>query len=174
MNKLRRDLKVALAGMCCGLFSASVFLLATRVDSYYSYLRWYKASGYEGTYGGPEDLWWVPVVTWHVVLSMLASLLMHRYLATDRVSPFLRWQSIGLVALLGWGLTLFIAVSLESLVRGNTSPIEQMWEMTKFRFVAQFISTVFASNVLYGSAIQAASSEDIHERGPSPTVDNAI
>lgn len=172
MRKLRRDLKIALAGACCGLFSSSVFLLVARIDSYYGYLRWNREHDYEGTYGGGvENLWWVPVVVWHVVVSLLASLLMHRYLATDRVSPFLRWQAIGLVALIGWGLTIFIAVGMECLIRGNTSPIEQMLAMFKFRYAAQFISMVFASNVLFGSAIQAASSEDIHQ---SPAADNTI
>ena len=174
MSKLRRDAKIALAGACCGLFSSSVFLLAARVDSYYHYLRLYRVHGYEGTYAGVEDLWWVPLVTWHVVVSLLASLLMHRYLPTDRVSPFLRWQAIGLVALIAWGLTMFIAVSMECLIRGDTSPIEQMLTMFKFRPVAQFIAMVFASNVLFGSAIQAASSGDIREASHSPTADNAI
>ena len=175
MNKLRRDLKVALAGMCCGLFSASVFLLAARIERYYAYLSWYYENGYpENWERGAEDLWWVPMVTWHVVLTIAASFLMHRYLASNRVLPFLRWQAIGLVALIGWALSISIGFGLGCLIRGNTAAIENLLRSDKLAFIAQFTATIFASNVLYGSAIQAASSEDIHERSPSPTVDNAI
>jgi len=174
MNKLRRDLKISLAGMCCGLFSFSVFLLAARINSYYAYLRWYEESGYEGTYGGVEDLWWAPIALWHVVLTMAASLLIHRYLAIDGVSPFLRWQAIGLVALIAWGLTIFIGVSLDCLVRGNMMVLERQATPAQFRSIAQFLSTVFAANVLFGSAIQAASAEDVREGSHSPTTDNAI
>lgn len=175
MNKLRRDLKIALAGACCGLFSTSVFLLAVRIDAYYDFLRWTRANGYESSFDrGIENLWWVPVVIWHVVLSVFASLVIHRYLANDRVSPFLRWQAIGFVALLGWGFSLFLAVGMECLTRGNTDPIDQIAEMLKFRYVAQFLATVFAANVLYGSAIQAASSEEIRAANHSPTAGNAI
>jgi len=175
MNKLRRDLKVALAGMCCGLFSASVFLLAARIDRYYAYLRWDQEHAYPETWErGVEDLWWVPMVTWHVVLTIAASFLMHRYLATNRVSPFLRWQAIGLVALIGWALSISIAFGLGCLIHGNTAEVERLLRSAPLAFIAQFTATIFASNVLYGSAIQAATSEDIHERSPSPTVDNAI
>jgi hypothetical protein len=169
MNKPRRDLKVALAGMCCGLFSASVFLLAARIERYYAYLR-----SYHETYQGVEDLWWVPMVTWHVVLTIAASFLMHRYLASNRVLPFLRWQAIGLVALIGWALSISIGLGLGCLIHGSTAAIENLLRSENLAFIAQFTATIFASNVLYGSAIQAASSEDIHERSPSPTVDNAI
>jgi hypothetical protein len=173
MKKLRTDARVALAGVCCGLFSSSVFLLAARVDSYYAYLRVRNEIDYAGDYfRGVEDLWWVPVVTWQMVLSMLASLLMHRYLAGNRVSPFLRWQAIGMVALIGWGLTIFTGVGLGCLVRGDTMSMEYLLRSVKFGGVAQFIATVFASNVLFGTAIQAASSEEIRDH--SPTADNAI
>ena len=93
---------------------------------------------------------------WHVVLASLSSLLMHRYLPTSRASTFLRWQAIGFVVLAGWGLTVFIAVGMECLIRANTTPIDQALSMFKFVSVAQFVAAVFASNVLYGSAVQAA------------------
>lgn len=163
MSKLRRDLRVALAGACSGLFSVSVFLLCARVVAYYDYLRFREFSGYATRYDTIEDLWWVPVVVWQVVLSIVASLLMHRYLATSRASIFLRWQAIGFVALIGWGLTAFLAVGMACLIRGKTSPIEQALSMFKFIPVAQFVAAVFASNVLYGSALQAAATESRSE-----------
>ena len=168
MNKLQRDLKVVLSGACCGLFSSSLFLLAARINSYYAYLRWNRTNNYSDYYRGAEDLWWIPIVAWHVVLTIVASLLMHRYLAIERVSSFLRWQAIGLAALIGWAFTIIIGSSLECLARGNTISIEQISHTFNFIVIAQFIATVFAANVLYGSAIQAASSEDIHESSHSP------
>jgi hypothetical protein len=163
MSKLRRDLKLAMAGVCSGLFSVSVFLLGARVVAYYEYLRFREFSGYETRYDHVEDLWWVPLVVWQVVLSILASLLMHRYLATSRASAFLRWQAIGIATLAGWGLTIFIAVGMECLIQGNTHPIDQILSMLKFVPVAQFVAAVFASHVLYGSAVQAAVAESLRE-----------
>jgi len=86
MGKLRRDLRLALAGACSGLFSVSVFLLLARVVTYYDYLGFRDVNGYETSYNGIEDLWWVPLVAWHVILSIVASLLMHRYPATSRAN----------------------------------------------------------------------------------------
>ena len=157
MSKLRRDLRIALAGACSGLFSVSLFLLGARVVAYYDYLRFREFSHYATRYDTIEDLWWVPVVVWQVVLASLSALLMHRYLPASRTSIFLRWQAIGLVVFAGWGLTVFIAVGMECLIRANLNPIEQTYNMFKFADVAQFVAAVFASNVLYGSAIQAAS-----------------
>jgi hypothetical protein len=161
MNKLQRDLRVALGGACCGLFSSSLFLLAARIDRYYAYVRWNRANDYIGGYYGVDNLWWVPVVAWHVVLTIVASFLMHRYLASDRVSSFLRWQAIGLAALSGWAFTIIIGFGLECLARGNTISIEHLSNSFNYVVIGQFVATVFAANVLYGSAIQAASSEDI-------------
>ena len=166
MSKLRRDLRLAMAGACAGLFSVSVFLLGHRVLVFYDYLAFRRASGYETPFEGVEDLWWVPVAVWHVVLSIVASLLVHRYLSNGRVSTFLRWQAIGVVVLFGWGLTMFTAISMDCLIRGNMQPVEQVWSMVKIMPVVQFVAAIFASNVLYGTAIQAASMADREaERG---------
>jgi hypothetical protein len=96
---------------------------------------------------------------WHVVLSVVASLLIHRYLASGRASTFLRWQAIGAVVLVGWGLTVFTVIGMDCLIRGNTEPLEDALRMVKIIPVAQFVAAIFAANVLYGSAIQAASTE---------------
>ncbi len=155
-----------MAGACSGLFSVSVFLLGARVVAYYDYLRFREFSRYTTRYDTIEDLWWVPVVVWHVVLASLSSLLMHRYLPASRALIFLRWQAIGFVALAGWGLTVFIAVGMECLIR-KTNPIEQAFNTFKFVDVAQFVAAVFAANVLYGSAIQnAATTESLSESSP--------
>jgi len=163
MSKLRRDLSLAVAGACSGLFSVSVFLLAARVVAYYDYLRFLKINEYEASHYQVEDLWWVPVVVWHVILSIVASLLMHRYLPASRTSTFLRWQAIGFVVLAAWGFTAFLAVGMECLIRGNTTPVEQFYDMFKLVPVAQFVAVIFASNVLYGSAVQTAATEKVSE-----------
>jgi hypothetical protein len=162
MSKLRRDLRIAVAGACSGLFSASMYLLAARVTTYYDYVRFRAVYGYDERYDNVvEELWWIPIVAWHVVVSIFASLVIHRYLATGRVSTFLRWQATGLVTFIGWVLTAFLAIGLECLIRGHLWPIEQAWQMVKFVPLAQFVAAVFASNVLYGTAVQAAAAESL-------------
>ena len=54
MSKLRRDLRLALAGACSGLFSVSMFLLLARVVAYYEYLRVSVVN--DTRYDGLEDL----------------------------------------------------------------------------------------------------------------------
>jgi hypothetical protein len=49
------------------------------------------------------------------------------------------------------------------MIRGNTTPVEQFFQMFKLVPVAQFVAAVFASNVLYGSAVQVAASESARE-----------
>ena len=163
MSKLRTDLRVALAGVCCGLFGVSMFLLADRITSYHAYLRWLLETNHSSYDRGVEDLWWIPLVFVHVVMSIVASLLVHRYFTSDRISSFLRWQAIGLAALGGWGVLVFTVVGAGCLVRGTIGPFEQLWNEVKLIPVAQFIAAVFASNVLFGSAVQAASPQDISE-----------
>ena len=158
MTKLRRDLTVAMAGACSGLFSASMFLLGERVVAFYDYLNFDTAD----RYGRVQELWWVPVVVWHVVLSIVASLLIHRY-ANSRTSTFLRWQAVGLVALIGWVLTLFTGFAMDGLIHGRALAIGQVESFFKFVPVAQFVAAVFASHVLFGTAIQAATTENLLE-----------
>ena len=163
MSKLRRDLSVILAGACCGLFGVSVFLLADRVNNYYAYLGWLQEGPSDFRYDrGVETLSWVPVVLWHMVLSVTAALMVHRYQANSRVSPFLRWQAIGLVSLFGWGATILTVVGAETLMRGSLPPLGNL-SWIKLIGVAQFIAAVFASNVLFGSAVQAASLDATRE-----------
>jgi len=96
------------------------------------------------------------------VLSVTAALMVHRYQANSRVSPFLRWQAIGLVSLFGWGATILTVVGAETLMRGSLPPLGNL-SWIKLIGVAQFIAAVFASNVLFGSAVQAASLDATRE-----------
>ena len=85
---------------------------------------------------------------------MLASLIVHRYLAAGRASTFLRWQAIGLVALCGWGLTLFIGTGLECLLRANPKPIDEVFSLL---FALLRNRGDIRLKRTFGSAIQAAS-----------------
>jgi hypothetical protein len=153
MSKLRADFRVAMLGAAGGLFSVSVFLLLGRIDTYYAYLE-----AYHEDYRPVENLWWIPVVFWHMLLSLISSLIGHRYL-TLRKSPFLLWQLIGAFSLLGWVLTFSVFVVLESLSVGNTNSVTWLLRSINLEFIAKYVAAVFACHVMYGSAIQASSRE---------------
>src|SRR5690348_1684500 len=105
MSKLKEDIRAGVLGAAAGLFAVSVWLLIARVDAYYAYLSWLHDTNFQQSWGrGVEDLWWVPIGIWHMMLSVTASLLVHRHLRTRLRSPFLLWQVIGSASLLGWGL----------------------------------------------------------------------
>ena len=89
MRKLIGDTRVAMLGAAGGLFSMSVFLLVARIDAYYTYFASYAETSYGGYSKGVEDLWWIPICFWNVVLSIGASLLVHRYLPTLQKSSFM-------------------------------------------------------------------------------------
>jgi len=82
VNKLSEDLRIVILGVAAGLFSSSVTLLIARVDSYYAYLSWREEIHYGPYDRGVEDLWWVPLCFWHILLSVVTCVLVHRYLAT--------------------------------------------------------------------------------------------
>ena len=150
MTKLFEDMRVAGLGMAVGLFSSSIFLMLARIDTYYEYLQ----EGRDGEYYRfIENLWWLPFSFWQVVLSIGASLMAHRYLKRD-LSPFLLWQAIGCMSLLGWAMTFGLAIGVEWIRIGgrdfNSPPIH--WS-----FIAKYVSTLFACHVLYGSVMQTAS-----------------
>jgi len=168
MSKLRAEIRVAMLGAAAGLFSISVFLLIARIDAYYTYLEEMTYSEFTYYSRGVETLWWIPVAFWHVLLSIVSSLMAHRYLSTHRRSPFLLWQVIGLIVLSGWALTFSIAMGLESLMDGNTDSLEYLLSRVEFGFIAKYVSVVFACNVMYGSAIQASTREYLGEEIPNP------
>src|SRR5215813_3334589 len=122
MNKLREDVRVGLLGAAAGLFSISVSLLIARIDAYYAYLSWLHEADYDR---GVENLWWVPIGIWHLILSITTSLLVHRYLTPWLKSPFLLWQVIGIASLLGWGLTVLLFVSMGCLMSGDLHALQQ-------------------------------------------------
>ena len=152
MSKLLEDTRVAGLGAAVGLLSSSVFLMLARIDTYYEFLEEGRAGEYIRFI---ENLWWLPVSLWQVVLSIGASLMAHRYLKRD-MSPFLLWQAIGCMSLLGWGLTFGLALGMEWIRIGGR---DFFFPSINWLFIAKYISTLFACHVLYGSAMQAASRE---------------
>ena len=150
MSKLFEDMRVAGLGAAVGLLSGSIFLMLARIDIYYEYLR----EGRDGEYYRfIENLWWLPVSFWQVVLSIGASLMAHRYLKRD-TSPFLLWQAIGCMSLLGWALTFGLGLGIEWIRNGGR---DFFFPSINWSFIAKYVSTLFACHVLYGSAMQAAS-----------------
>lgn len=160
MNKLREDVRAGVLGAAAGLFAISVALLIARIDAYYAYLSWLHETDYRVSWGrGVENLWWVPVGIWHLILSITASLLAHRYLTTRVRSPFLLWQVIGTASLLGWGLTLSLAVSMDCLMNGNLLSLDRLLTSSDVAIIAKYVSAAFACNVFYGSVMKASSGQ---------------
>lgn len=160
MNKLKEDVRAGVLGAAAGLFAISVSLLIARVDAYYAYLSWLNETHYrERYYEGVENLWWIPVGIWHLILSITASLLAHRYLTTRLRSPFLLWQVIGTASLLGWGLTFLLMLSIDCLMTGRLHPLQPIFVSNDAAMVAKYLATGFACNVVYASVMKASVSQ---------------
>ena len=162
MSKLSEDLRIGTLGAAAGLFSSSVTLLVARIDTYYAWLR---ESDY-GAYGRVDDLWWVPASVWHIILSVVASLLTHRYLMNRLRSPFLLWQIVGITSLFGWALSAGLLVSLSCIVHGNLSAVrsfEHFVMSDDALLLAKFFATISACNVFYGSVISASSRQYVEK-----------
>lgn len=158
MDKLKEDFRVGILGAAAGLFSISVSLLIARVDAYYAYMSWLEKTNYQESYYAPvENLWWIPIAIWHLILSITASLVAHRHLATRLRSPFLLWQVIGTASLLGWGVTVLLVVGMEGLMSGDLYAPRHTLTSGEIADVVKYVSVGFASNVFYGSLIKASS-----------------
>jgi len=158
VNKLKEDLRVGILGAAAGLFTISIVLLVARIDAYYAYMSWLQQANYQDSYYRPvENLWWVPVAIWHLILSLAASLLAHRHLTSRLRSPFLLWQVIGTASLLGWGLTALLLVGMDCLMSGNMYAPRHTFTSGDIAEITKFISLGFACNVIYGSVMKASS-----------------
>ena len=155
MNKLSEDFRIGILGAAAGLLSSSVTLLIARIDEHYAWLR---EPGYE-SYGRIQELSWVPVSVWHIILSVVAALVVHRYLTTHLRSPFLLWQTIGITSLFGWALSFVLVVSMNCIMNGNLSSLQYLVQSEDLLLVGKYVATVFACNVLYGSVMSASSQQ---------------
>lgn len=162
MSKLSEDLSIGILGAAAGLFSSSVTLLIARIDAYYAYLSRIQEETYR-CYETVEGLWWIPVSVWHIILSVVASLLVHRYLTIRPRSPFLLWQVVGISSLFGWALTFVLAVSIDCVMSGNLDSLERSVNSNEVWFIGKYVATVFACNVFYGSVMSAASRQYVQQ-----------
>lgn len=162
MKNLSEDIRAAFLGATGGLFSFSVFQLVARVDDYYSFLSCLDQNNYSDC-TNIENLNWMPICFWHLMLSVVGSLMVHRYLPALRNSPFLLWQTVGITTLLGWLLTFCVAVGLDCLMNARTTPLERALTSGKFGDLAKYVSVGLACNVLFGSAMQASSTRYVVE-----------
>lgn len=156
MNKLSEDLRIGMLGAAAGLFSISITLLIARIDTYYTYLSRLHEGTYEA-YQSVDRLEWIPISVWHIILSVVASLLIHRYLTTHLRSPFLLWQLIGMTSLSGWVLTAFLVVSMRCVIVGDLSSLQPLMRPDDALLIAKYAATVSTCNVLYASVIGASS-----------------
>jgi hypothetical protein len=166
VSKLREDLSIGLLGAAAGLFSSSITLLIARIDAYYAYLARLREATYYADVERVEGLSWVPASVWHIILSVVASLLVHRYLTTHLRSPFLLWQVVGIASIFGWALTAFLIVSMNCVVNGNLSSLEYLMNSEDALLIAKYAATVFACNVFYGSVISASSRQYVERFEP--------
>jgi hypothetical protein len=72
-------------------------------------------------------------------------------------SPFLLWQVIGIASLLGWGVTVFLAIGMGCLMRGDLYPVEHLFNSDVTVNITKYVSAAFASNVLYSSIVKSSS-----------------
>jgi hypothetical protein len=156
VSKLREDASIGLLGVAAGLFSSSVILLIARIDTYYDYLSRMQEGTYDA-YERVDRLSWIPVSAWHIILSVVASFLVHRYLTPRLRSPFLLWQFIGMTSLFGWALTAVLIVSMSCVIEGDLSSLEHLMKPDDLLFIAKYAATVSACNVFFGSVISASS-----------------
>ena len=165
MSNLRDDLRVGILGAAAGLFSIGIVLLIARIDSYYAYLSCLEETKYGMYDKRVEDLLWLPEAFWHLLLSIVASLMVHRYLTSLQRSPFLLWQVIGITSLLGWALTFFLVLSMQCLMNGNLSSFKYAVTPVEVSYLFKYVATAFACNVFSGSVIQASArkyTEQLH------------
>jgi hypothetical protein len=170
VGKLAQDLRLGLLGAAAALFAGSVTLLIARIDTYYAYLTWMRETDARFD-RGVEGLWWVPAFFWHMLLSVVASLMVHRYLTNRLRSTFLLWQVVGGVSLLGWGVTAFLLVGLDWVMTGDLISLQRLTNSADLGLVAKYVSTVFACNVVYGSVMHASSRQYIEQLDSNIAID---
>jgi hypothetical protein len=166
MSKLREDLSIGLLGVAAGLFSTSITLLIARIDTYYAYLSRIQEEETYYAFETVQRLEWIPVSVWHIILSVVASLLVHRYLTTHLRSPFLLWQVVGITSLFGWALTALLVVSMGCVIEGDLNSLEHLVNSEKALQIAKYAATVSACNVFYGSVMSASSRQYVEQLDP--------
>lgn len=163
MSKLRADFRTAMLGAFAGLFTFSVFLLVDRVEVYYKYLARLDMETYHNYADDVQNLWWVPVGFWHVLMFVLAAFVVHRYFADLSDSPFLLWQLVGIGALCAWGLTIASAFALDTVMTGHAISFDRLTDGPGLLYPVKFVAAVFASNAVCASFLHSAARQYAQE-----------
>jgi hypothetical protein len=156
MSLLRADYRTGALGAFAGLFTFGVFLLADRVDVYYAYRACMNTVNYSDCSRGVQDLWWMPLAFWHVLMFVLSSFVVHRYFADLRDSPFLLWQLVGIGALCAWGLSAASVFTLDTIMRGLEFDYDRLPGGRDLLYAAKFFAAVFAANTACASLLHSA------------------
>lgn len=159
MNGLITHWRTCLLGAAAGLFSSGLCLLAYRVDEYGDRLREIEARARaiaEGLIGcgyvGRGPFWWVYATGTHIVLYVVASLVVHRFLSKRVTSVFLLWQCIGLLVIAGWGLLTALSATLRVVFDAMPFHLISPFSPDGLKFTA----LALAANVIYGTVIQSS------------------
>jgi hypothetical protein len=153
-----------LLGAVNGLISSVVLVLIERVASYDAEVRERAATAVLASKGHlvcgthPNPMWWVLPSLWHIVLFIVASILVHRFLAKRDQSVFMLWQVVSCVVLAEWLITVTVGASIDYLsgFRSLASQLSWAIEQAFSPRVLTFIALVFAVNVVFGTIMQMA------------------
>lgn len=156
MSKLRTDLRIAALGAFAGLFTISFFLLVDRVDMHYNYRACVETESYLTCAHSVQNLWWLPLVFWHVLLFVVSAFVVHRYFADFSDSPFLLVQLVGIGAFCGWALSVASFCTLDALTRASDFNIWILLHRSNQLFAAKFFASVFAANTACASLLHSA------------------
>lgn len=161
--------RAVLLGAIGGLFSSAIYLMAYRAEEYLAELDYQKQLALDALNPNGvticrmsilNPLWWVDASIWHIILFVVASLLVHRYFSKRMNSVFLLWQSIGLMVIVGWGLTVLFGIILDGYLAKGVFPLDKIFEgiisTSNQRSAFKFVALILGINVIYGTLMQLA------------------
>lgn len=150
--KFRTNWRTVVLGLAAGLFSSALCLLAFRIDEYPRELREAQARAAMpfhigcGTRRDPN--WWIDLSGIHIILYVVATLVVYRFLSKRETSVFMLWQYIGVSVIAGWFLLLIVEM-LPRFLGGLPFHIVSPMSPAGGKVAA----VAFAANVIYGTAI---------------------
>lgn len=156
--------RTILLGAVNGFISSVVLVLIERVASYDAEVHERAATAVLASKGyitcgyHRNPMWWVLPSLWHIVLFIVASVLVHRFLAKRDRSVFILWQVVSCVVLAEWLMTVTVGATIDYLsgFRSLVSQLSWALEQAFSHRILTFIALVFAVNVVYGTIMQIA------------------
>lgn len=158
-----------LLGAINGLFSCAILAIIERITIRHAELQDQidMQSGPVGYILKRQPFWDVTNCLWHVILFIVASLLLHRYLSSRIKSVLMLWVCVGAAAIAGWALTFLSVTILMGFMVDGFSPLEKILESMIYsssqRSAFKFVSIVMAINVIYGTVVQVAAKHYFQE-----------